>query len=125
MESNNLIKESIELSYQCIEQCKSTALFCKEETHLKHCMELCLRCAEECEFLTSVFLIKPFTESTYYEKCSAACGNCATECEKYDYLELRKCAELCRKFQLTSIFQTYKNYVSEPYEELETATVHN
>lgn len=110
MEDVELRTKCIALSNQCIEECKSTAILSKTLPNMKHCIDLCLRCAEECEFLISVCLSNSISNPEYYDKCSEACADCANECEKYDLLQCKRCAEICRKFQLTYIFQSYKTH---------------
>jgi hypothetical protein len=110
MENLELRKKCIELSNQCIAECRVTAELCKNLPNLGRCMELCIRCAEECEFLMSICLKNAISNPEYYDRCSVSCANCAAECEKYDIQQLKQCAEICRKFQLTYIFQSYQTH---------------
>jgi hypothetical protein len=110
MENTDLTKQCIELSAQCIEECKVTATMCSNIPNMKKCMELCLRCAEECEFLINTCMAKSISNPEFYDHCSQACSDCASECEKYDLMQCKKTAEICRKFQLTYIFQSYQTH---------------
>lgn len=105
----------IELSKQCIEECKSTAMLSKRLPNMEHCVELCLQCADECEFLMTVCLSQSISNPEYYDRCSQLCSDCARECDRYDYMQFKKCAEMCRKFQLSPIFQSYQTHQPIPY----------
>jgi hypothetical protein len=117
MENQELLKNCIEISKQCIEECRVTATMCNNFPTMKKCTELCLRCAEECEFLVNTCVTHSISNPEFYDRCSEICSACAAECEKYDLMQCKKSAEMCRKFQLTYIFQSYQTHqpISVPH----------
>lgn len=115
MENTDLKTECISLAKQCIEECRSAEMLSKRLPNMQHCADLCLRCADECEFLVSVCMKESISNPEYYDRCSSVCSECANECDKYEYMQFKRCAEICRKFQLSYIFQSYQTHQPIPY----------
>jgi Domain of Unknown Function (DUF326) len=98
---------------RCIEECFACVVACtscadadlaeEDVEDLRHCIRLCLDCADVCgatgQVLTRQTSPEPRLTRTLLEACLQACRLCAEECERHaaHHEHCRLCAETCRR----------------------------
>jgi hypothetical protein len=98
---------------RCIEECVACVVDCTScadadlatdnVADLRHCMRVCLDCADVCEatgkVLTRQTSPEPRLTRSLLEACLQACRLCAEECERHEahHEHCRICAETCRR----------------------------
>jgi Domain of Unknown Function (DUF326) len=98
---------------RCIEECFACLVDCtscadadvaeEDVQELRHCVRLCLDCADVCDatgkVLTRQTSSEPRLTRSLLEACLQACRLCAEECEQHaaHHEHCRVCAETCRR----------------------------
>jgi hypothetical protein len=92
----------------CLLECRQYLKQNNLNIEFKECTRLCEACLSECEQLYQNHLKGLPLDAVYYNKFASLCGTFAAECENTECVYCKRCAEACRKFQLTNIFQPYQ-----------------